>query len=111
MCGDNTKEDVAGKWRSSLRRLRATRDRECRELQDAIECTNERPQKARVRDGTQTEVVERCPRISGSHAKKIMVLDDRIKADELDVLEKTQAMEELLQERNRSGGVERYSCC
>ena len=40
-----------------------------------------------------------------------MVLDDRISADELDVLEKKQVMEELLQERNRSGGVERYSCC
>ena len=52
------KEDAAGKWWSSLRRLRATRDRECRELQEAIECTNGRPQKACVRDGTQKEVVE-----------------------------------------------------
>ena len=76
--------------------MRAVQEEECRELQQAIEYRHDRHKRL-------TSMMERKQKLMGEIlefreklCQRVRVLDDKISAEEWDLLEKKQAMEELL---------------
>ena len=80
--------------------MRATQDEEHQELHEAIEYMNERQGKLLAMMERKKKLMSGAPEhLRGKIFQDIRVLDESISAQKVDLLEKTQAMKELLKER------------
>ena len=76
--------------------MRAKQDEECQQLHEAIEYTNERQRQLLAMMERKQKSPENLWRMI---FQEIRVLDERISAEDFDLLEKKQAMKGLLKER------------
>ena len=95
--------------------MRAKQDEEYQELHEAIEYMNGRHGKLLAMMELKQKLMSGAPEdLRGRFSRRVRVLDERISVEEIDLLEKKQAMKELLKERRRTEEEEwreRHRCC
>ena len=82
--------------------MRAIQDEEYQELHEIIECMNERRERLMSTMKRKQKLMGDVPALHEKLHHDMMVLDDRIWAEEVEPREKKQAMKELLKERRRT---------
>ena len=88
--------------------MRAQQDEEYQEVHEAIEYMHERQRKLAMMERKQKLMSGAPGELRGKMFQEMKVLEERISAQEIDLLEKHQAMKELLKER-RSTEVEEWT--